>query len=117
MLILIGTNDLARETPVTTIESDYQMLADMASVNKIKVIFASVLPVSDYHKDEDPTYERTAAAAAGFHQSFERLAAEVLHPARLHLPGLLHRDGGSGGSIARRISPTTACILTPKDSA
>lgn len=58
VLILIGTNDLARETPVTTIESDYQMLADMATVNKIKVIFASVLPVSDYHKDEDPTYER-----------------------------------------------------------
>ncbi len=58
VLILIGTNDLARETPVTTIESDYQMLADMASVNKIKVIFASVLPVSDYHKDQDPTYER-----------------------------------------------------------
>lgn len=58
VLILIGTNDLARETLVTTIESDYQMLADMASANKIKVIFASVLPVSDYHKDEDPTYER-----------------------------------------------------------
>jgi acyl-CoA thioesterase I len=58
VLILIGTNDLARETPVSTIESDYQMLADMASVNKIKVIFASVLPVSDYHKDQDPTYER-----------------------------------------------------------
>ncbi len=58
VLILIGTNDLARETPVTTIESDYRMLADMASMNKIKVIFASVLPVSDYHKDQDPTYER-----------------------------------------------------------
>lgn len=58
VLILIGTNDLARGTPVTTIESDYRMLADMASVNKIKVIFASVLPVSDYHKDVDPTYER-----------------------------------------------------------
>ncbi|MEO8051558.1 MAG: GDSL-type esterase/lipase family protein [Acidobacteriota bacterium] len=58
VLILIGTNDLARETPVTTIESDYQMLADMASVNKIKVIFASVLPVSDYHKEQDPAYER-----------------------------------------------------------
>jgi lysophospholipase L1-like esterase len=34
------------------------MLADMASVNKIKVILASVLPVSDYHKDQDPAYER-----------------------------------------------------------
>jgi lysophospholipase L1-like esterase len=43
---------------VTTIESNYQMLADLASAYKIKVIFASVLPVSDYHKDQDPSYER-----------------------------------------------------------
>jgi hypothetical protein len=27
-------------------------------MNKIKVIFASVLPVSDYYKDQDPAYER-----------------------------------------------------------
>lgn len=58
VLILIGTNDLARDTPVTTIEGNYQMLADLASAYKIKVIFASVLPVSDYHKDQDPSYER-----------------------------------------------------------
>ena len=59
VLILIGTNDLARETPVTAIESNYQMLADMAAANKIKVLFAAVTPVSDYHKDQDPVYERT----------------------------------------------------------
>lgn len=59
VLILIGTNDLARETPVTAIESNYQMLADMAAAYKIKVIFAAVMPVSDYHKDQEPTYERT----------------------------------------------------------
>jgi lysophospholipase L1-like esterase len=59
VLILIGTNDLVREVPVAAIESNYQMLADIAASNKIKVIFAAVMPVSDYHKDQDPAYERT----------------------------------------------------------
>jgi lysophospholipase L1-like esterase len=59
VVILAGTNDLAREIPLTAIEDDYLMLADLAGVAKIKVIFASVLPVSDVHKDVDPSYERT----------------------------------------------------------
>jgi acyl-CoA thioesterase-1 len=59
VLILAGTNDLAREIPVTAIESNYQEMADLASANKIKLIFASVLPVSDHHKDQNPAYERT----------------------------------------------------------
>lgn len=59
VVILAGTNDLAREIPLTAIEDDYLMLADVASAAKIKVIFASVLPVTDAHKDVDPSYERT----------------------------------------------------------
>ena len=57
--ILAGTNDLARGIPLTAIEDDYVMLADLATAAKVKVIFASLLPVSDYHKDADPSYERT----------------------------------------------------------
>ena len=59
VLIMIGTNDLARGTPVAAIEDNYQVMADLAAAYKIKVIFASVTPVSDYHKDQEPTYERT----------------------------------------------------------
>ncbi len=59
VLIMIGTNDLARETPVTAIEGNYQVMADLAAAYKIKVIFAAVTPVSDYHKDQEPSYERT----------------------------------------------------------
>ncbi len=59
VLILGGTNDLARGIPLTTIENNYLMIADLAAVEKIKVIFASVLPVSDYHKDVNPANERT----------------------------------------------------------
>jgi lysophospholipase L1-like esterase len=35
------------------------MMAELAATQKIKVIFASVLPVSDYHKDVNPAYEVT----------------------------------------------------------
>jgi lysophospholipase L1-like esterase len=59
MLILAGTNDLARSVPLVTIENNYQMIADLAAANRIKLIFASVLPVSDHHKDVSPRYEMT----------------------------------------------------------
>ncbi len=59
VLILAGTNDLARNIPLVTIENNYAMLATLASASDIKVIFASVLPVSDYHKDQNPAYEMT----------------------------------------------------------
>ncbi|HSR07140.1 MAG TPA: GDSL-type esterase/lipase family protein [Bryobacteraceae bacterium] len=59
VLILAGTNDLARAVPLHDIESNYQTLADLAAAYKIKVLFASLTPVSDYHKDQEPSYERT----------------------------------------------------------
>ena len=57
VLILAGTNDLARNIPLVTIEDNYTMMATLASAHNIKLIFASVLPVSDYHKDQNPAYE------------------------------------------------------------
>ncbi len=59
VLILGGTNDLARQVPLVAIENNYLMMADLADRSKIKVIFASVLPVSDHHKDQNPAYEMT----------------------------------------------------------
>jgi lysophospholipase L1-like esterase len=59
MVILAGTNDLGRNIPLTVIENNYLMMVDLASLYKIKVIFASVLPVSDYHKNDNPANERT----------------------------------------------------------
>lgn len=59
VVILGGTNDLARGIPLTAIEDDYMMIADLAALNRIKVIFASVLPVNDVHKSENPAYEQT----------------------------------------------------------
>jgi lysophospholipase L1-like esterase len=59
VLILGGTNDLARGIPLVAIENNYLMMADLADRYKIKVIFATVLPVSDYHKDTNPALEMT----------------------------------------------------------
>lgn len=59
VLILAGTNDLARGVPVSTIRNNLTMIADLAVTSGIKLIFASILPVSDYHKHKDPSFERT----------------------------------------------------------
>jgi lysophospholipase L1-like esterase len=59
VLILAGTNDIARGVGVSTIKNNLSMIADLAVANGIKPIFASILPVSDYHKDKDPGFEMT----------------------------------------------------------
>ena len=60
-LLLAGTNDLARGVAVTTIQNNFTMICDLADKHKIKVMLASILPVSDYHKDKSPRYEMTKA--------------------------------------------------------
>ncbi len=61
VLILAGTNDLARNIPLTAIENNYSMMGDLADKHGINVAFASVLPVHDYRKAENPSYERSPA--------------------------------------------------------
>jgi lysophospholipase L1-like esterase len=51
MIVLAGTNDIARNTgPVTLsmIEENLQMITELAHTHGIKVILCSVTPVSDY---------------------------------------------------------------------
>ena len=59
MVILAGTNDLARGAATPTIQHNLTMIGSLAEQAGIKPIFASILPVSDYHKDVNPSYERT----------------------------------------------------------
>lgn len=61
VLVLGGTNDIARGVPLSTIYGNLTMIADLADLYKVKVIYASVLPVSDYHKDVSPRFEMTKA--------------------------------------------------------
>lgn len=51
VVILAGTNDIAGNTGPTTleaIESNFKSMAELATANGIRVVLASVLPVSDY---------------------------------------------------------------------
>ncbi len=59
VLILGGTNDIARGIPAKAIENNIAMMADLARFHQIKPLIASILPVSDYHKDANPRYEMT----------------------------------------------------------
>src|SRR6267378_3630513 len=56
VLILAGTNDIAGNTgPMTlqAIEDNLTSMFDLAHANGIRVVLASVLPISDYEKNKD----------------------------------------------------------------
>ena len=51
VVILAGTNDLAGNTGPTTVEAiedNLKSMAELANANRIRVVLASVMPVSDY---------------------------------------------------------------------
>ena len=54
VVILAGTNDIAGNTGPMTLEmiqGNVRSMAELAVANDIKVVLASVLPISDYNKD------------------------------------------------------------------
>ena len=56
VVILAGTNDLAGNTGPMTVESiedNLQTMAELAMAHGIRVVFASILPISDYTKSKD----------------------------------------------------------------
>jgi len=56
VVILAGTNDIAGNTgPMTlqAIQDNLTSMFDLAHANGIRVVFASVLPISDYEKNKD----------------------------------------------------------------
>lgn len=59
MVLLGGTNDLARGVSPSTIRSNIMMILDLAQAHNITPILASILPVSDHHADTDPSFRRS----------------------------------------------------------
>jgi lysophospholipase L1-like esterase len=57
MMILAGTNDIARGLALPAIQNNLTMIADLAQAHNIRPLFASVLPVHDYNKDRNPAWE------------------------------------------------------------
>jgi len=59
VLILAGTNDIARGVDMLTITNNLTMMADIADRHNVKPIFASVLPIHDYNMALSPAYEQS----------------------------------------------------------
>jgi len=59
VLVLAGTNDIARGVPAGTIKNNLTMIAELAEANQIRPMFASILPVSDYHKNANARFAMT----------------------------------------------------------
>ena len=63
VVILAGTNDIAGNTGPTTleaIEDNLKSMAELATANRIRVVLASVMPVSDYEvRDAKPVNQTT----------------------------------------------------------
>lgn len=59
VVVLGGTNDVAAGLPANQIEENLATIGDLAKEHGIKAAFASILPVSDYHKDTDAKNEMT----------------------------------------------------------
>ena len=56
VVILAGTNDIAGNTGPTTleaIEDNLTSMAELARMSGIRVVFASLLPISDYEKNKE----------------------------------------------------------------
>ena len=63
VVILAGTNDLAGNTGPTTlaaIEDNLASMAELAAANHIRVVFASITPVSDYDTRDGKAIVRTS---------------------------------------------------------
>ena len=72
VVVLAGTNDIASGVSVNQIQDNLTAMGDLAKAHGIKVIFASLLPVSDYHKNTDPRYEMTKSRPPATIQAVNR---------------------------------------------
>jgi len=59
LVILGGTNDLARGVPSNTIKNNLSMIASLALAHNIIPVLSSILPVNDYYERDDPNHVRS----------------------------------------------------------
>ena len=59
VVVLAGTNDLARGVSERAIRNNLETIGILAETAGVAPVFASILPVSDYHEDKNPRYKRT----------------------------------------------------------
>lgn len=95
IIILAGTNDIARNTgPVTLdmVEDNFRALSDLAEKHRIKVIIATLLPVSDYTQNKQ-TARRPPADILRLNDWLRSYAAEVHAQVADYYPALVDSQG------------------------
>lgn len=60
VVVLGGTNDLARQVPDATIRNNLEAIGMLAESAGIHPVMASLLPVHDYNRGENPRFQRSA---------------------------------------------------------
>jgi len=116
VLILAGTNDIAGNTGVSTlqmIEDNFRSMTELAKANHIRVILASVLPVSDYpwHRGLRP-----AGKICSFNAWLKQYATSSGVAYLDYYSALSNAQGGMDPKLARDgVHPTPAgyAIMAP----
>lgn len=79
VVIWAGTNDIARGVDRAVIQRNLTAMCDLAERYKIRVVLASITPVTDLHKAANPAYERTVqrppAAIIAMNEWIQKFAA------------------------------------------
>jgi lysophospholipase L1-like esterase len=106
LIILAGTNDISANTgpeTITMIEENFQAITELAQAHGIKVVFCSLLPVSDYTKSKQ-TVSRPPADILKLNAWLHDYAGKVragfadYYAALVDDKGML-RDGFSGDGL------------------
>jgi lysophospholipase L1-like esterase len=104
MVILAGTNDLARGVAVSTIKNNLTMIGSLAEHAGIKPVFASILPVSDHHKDVDPNYERTPGRPPEKIRELNAWLVEMCRSRRFHYLDYFSAMVDAGGQMRSELA-------------
>jgi len=79
MILLAGTNDLARGVSSSAIRNNIEMIVDLALAHKITPVLSAILPVHDEHADQNPRFLRSTlrppARIVELNQFLSQLAA------------------------------------------
>jgi lysophospholipase L1-like esterase len=116
VLILAGTNDIAGNTGASTlpmIEDNLRSMTELAKSNHIRVILASLLPVSDYPWR---TGLRPAAKVRSLNAWIKRYAGSAGATYLDFYSALTNADGGMDATLAADgVHPTDAgyAVMTP----
>ena len=116
VVILAGTNDISGNTGPTTleaIEGNLSSMAELAWANDIRVVFASLLPVSDYEKRDGKPIVQVLPSSEGM-RDFRLRVEELLTALSIiedRLPQAVLTD-----VLAEKVSPPPAGAVQGVDA-